>query len=61
VTIRLHRESTGPANSEEAVNMAAIEDTCRVDHEASYRSGETAAIRDLAFIIASQVAEVQAA
>jgi hypothetical protein len=41
--------------------MAAIEDTCRVDHEASYRSGETAAIRDLAFIIASQVADVQAA
>jgi hypothetical protein len=61
VTIRLHRESTGPANSEEAVNMAAIEDTCRVDHEASYRSGETAAIRDLAFIIASQVPDVQAA
>lgn len=61
VTIRLHRESTGPANSKEAVNMAAIEDTCRIDHEASFKSGETGAIRDLAFAIASQVPEVRGA
>lgn len=61
VTIRLHRESTGPANEEEAVHMAQIEDTCRVDHEASFRSGETGAIRDLAYILASAVPEVPGA
>ena len=61
VTVRLHRESTGPANDEEAVHMAQIEDTCRIDHEASFKSGETGAIRDLAFAIASQVPEVRGA
>jgi hypothetical protein len=61
VTVRLHRESTGPANEEEAIHMAQIEDTCRIDHEASFKSGETAAIRDLAFLIASQIPEVPGA
>ena len=55
VTVRLHRESTGPANDEEAVHMATIEDTCRIDHEASFKSGETGLIRDLAFLIASSI------
>ena len=61
VTVRLHRESTGAANEEEAVHMAQIEDTCRIDHEASFKSGETGAIRDLAFLLASQVPEVPGA
>lgn len=61
VTVRLHRESTGPANEEEAVHMAQIEDTCRIDHEASFKSGETGAIRDLAFTLAASVPEVPGA
>ena len=61
VTVRLHRESTGPANEEEAVHMAQIEDTCRVDHEASFKSGETGAIRDLAYVIASAIPDINAA
>lgn len=61
VTVRLHRESTGAANEEEAFHMAQIEDTCRVDHEASFKSGETASIRDLGFILASSVPEVPGA
>ena len=61
VTVRLHRESTGPANEEEAVHMAQIEDTCRLDHEASFKSGEVGLIKDLAFLLASRVPEVPAA
>lgn len=55
VTVRLHRESTGPANDEEALHMAQIEDTCRIDHEASFKSGETGLIRDLAFLVSSSI------
>jgi hypothetical protein len=55
VTVRLHREDTGPANDEEAVHMAQIEDTCRIDHEVAYKSGETGLIRDLALTIAASI------
>lgn len=55
VTVRLHREDTGPANDEEAVHMHNIEDTCRVDYEGAYRSGDTGLIRDLALTVAASI------
>lgn len=55
ITVRLHREDTGPANDEEANHMLIIEDTCRIDHEGSYRSGDTGLIRDLALTVAASI------
>ena len=61
VTVRLHREDTGAANEEEAGSMALIEDTCRIDHDGAYRSGETGLIRDLALTVVSSIPEIPAA
>ena len=61
VTVRLHRQDTGPANEEEAFHMSLIEDTCRVDHEAAFKSGETGAIRDLAHTLVSQIPDIPGA
>lgn len=61
VTVRLHRQDTGAANEEEAFHMAQIEDTCRIDHEAAFKSGETGAIRDLAHVLAASVPDIPGA
>jgi len=61
VTVRLHREDTGAANEEEAGSMSLIEDTCRIDHDGAYRSGETGLIRDLALTVVSSIPEVPGA
>jgi hypothetical protein len=55
LTVRLHREDTGPANDEEAWSMHQIEDTCRVDYSGAFRSGETGLIRDLALSVVSSI------
>ena len=61
ITVRLHREDTGAANDEEAGSMALIEDTCRIDHDGAYRSGQVGLIRDLALSVVSSIPEVPGA
>jgi hypothetical protein len=61
ITVRLHREDTGPANEEEGSSMALMEDTCRLDHSGAYRTGETGLIRDLALSVISSIPEVPGA
>ncbi len=61
ITVRLYRSDTGPANEEEAASMALIEDVCRIDHSATFRSGETGLIRDLAMTVVSSIPNVPGA
>ena len=55
VTVRLRREDTGPANDEECWSMRQIEDTCRIDFDGAYKSGETGLICDLALTVAASI------
>lgn len=55
VTVRLHREDTGPANDEESWSMQEIEDLCTVTHSGAFRSGEVGLIRDLALTVVSSI------
>jgi hypothetical protein len=61
VTVRVRREETGPANDEEAWSIREIEDLCHIDHDATFRHGETGLIRDLALTVAASIPDTVAA
>ena len=61
ITVRIRRQETGPASDQEAMSIREIEDLCRIDHDATFRHGETGLIRDLALTVAASIPNVPAA